>query len=257
MPIRRSRLSREEEREYLASLRDRQARGFNVVIPRWLERACPLDIFIAGGPVTSIFDLPGGGAAYAIWVRLVARRPVTVFDCAMTTAWDDQIVLQGFFDARDPLWRLGHRDFPRREVLNMRIMDSLRFGYHKMVEGWILFTGLIPMPEAFRHGMTVPFTMVFLDQNENEICQGAELFVDRTWRPKSKFVRLENSLHAPRTPEMDNAPQNINLGKAPDTDAESLYKSWVASRGPISDAQRKAMAALTEAFRKLSPQPPR
>jgi hypothetical protein len=34
-------------------------------------------------------------------------------DCAMTTAWDNQIVLQAFFDERTPRWRLGQVDYPR------------------------------------------------------------------------------------------------------------------------------------------------
>ena len=51
-----------------------------------------------------------------------------------------------------------------------RIMNSLKFhGYDDMVEGVILFTGLKAMPVEFYHGMVVRFTLIFLDQNENEI----------------------------------------------------------------------------------------
>jgi len=224
MPIRIPKLSRTEEEEYRKCLQQMQAEGIDVEVPeRWLQQAGPLDIFIAGGPATFIFDLPGGGAAFAIWVRLVARGPVTVFDCAMTTAWDDQIVLQAFFDERTPLWRLGQVDYPRSQVLNMRIMESLHFDYDCTVEGVILFVGLHPMPEASYHGMTVPFTLVFLDQNENEIRIEAELFVDRTWKRKPTNVSPKSSLYdSVEIPETREAivSQDSAVPTAPDPDAQ-------------------------------------
>ena len=88
MPIRRSRLSREEEREYLASLRDRQARGFNVVIPRWLERACGLDIIIAGSPESFIIQLSPSSVLYVLRLKVLAERSVTVQEFEITAAWD-------------------------------------------------------------------------------------------------------------------------------------------------------------------------
>jgi hypothetical protein len=245
MPIRKPRLSRTEEEEYRRCLQQMQAEGIDVEIPeRWLQQACPLDIFIAGGPVTSIFDLPGGGAAFAIWVRLAARRPVTVFDCAMTTARDDQIVLQAFFDERTPLWRLGHRDFPRREVLNMRIMDALTLNYGRMIEGWILAVGLKPMPEAFHHGMTVPFTMALLDQNENEICQAGELFVDRTWKREDKFVGRGSGLYGRDETSATSEPAfrpNLNVGRVPRPDPELLKKAQMAREKALSDSDRRSV----------------
>jgi hypothetical protein len=117
----------------------------------------------------------------------------------MTTAWDDQIVLEGFFDERTSHCWLGRRDYPRSQVLNQRIMNSLKFhGHDDMVEGVILFTGLKPMPVEFYHGMAVRFTLIFLDQNENEIRQEADLFVGRTWRREQKVARQNSSLYERR-----------------------------------------------------------
>ena len=141
--------------------------------------------------------MPGGGAAFAIWVRLVARGLVTVLNYAITTAWDDQIVPQAFFDERIDPWRLGQRDFPQSEVLTMRIMEGLTLNPGRMAEGWLLAIGLYPMPEAFHHGMTVPFTLALEDQYGNEIREDDELFVDRTCKPKNKFVRQESGLYSP------------------------------------------------------------
>jgi hypothetical protein len=221
MPVRTRQLSRREEAEQLICLQQMQAEGIAVEIPEpWLEQARSLDIFIAGRPATVIFDLPGGGAAFAIWVRLVARRRVTILDCAMTTAWDDQIVLEGFFDERTSHCWLGRRDYPRSQVLNPRIMNSLKFhGHDDMVEGVILFTGLKPMPVELCHGMVVPFTLILLDQNENEIRQESVLFVDRTWQREQKVARQNSSLYERAEGSATGDPglgQNINRGRVPD-----------------------------------------
>jgi hypothetical protein len=252
MHIRIPRLGRREKEEYFRWLQQMQAEGIDVEVPELrLQQPGPLDILIAGGPATGIFDLPGGGAAFVIWVRLVAGRPVTVLDCAMTTAWDDQIVLQGFFDERTPLWRLGHVAFPRSQVLNMRIMDSLHLGYHKMVEGVILFTGLKPMPESFHHGMIAPFTLVLVDQNENEVRVQAELFVDRTWQHERKVVHPKSSLRdpveIPETSEPGFRP-NLNVGPVRDTAAEMLKNRAVRKE---AEAESEPLAALRKAFSQL------
>jgi hypothetical protein len=44
-----------------------------------------------------------------------------------------------------------------------------------------------PIPKAYRHGQIVPIKLAFLDQNENQIQETADLFVDRLWKPKHKF----------------------------------------------------------------------
>jgi hypothetical protein len=253
MPIRIQRLSRREEAEHLICLQQMQAEGIDVEIPeRWLEQARSLDVFVAGGPATVIFDLPGGGAAFAIWVRLVARRRVTILDCAMTTAWDDQIVLQGFFDDRTPLCRLGRLEYPRSEVLNQRVMNSLKFhGYDDTVEGVILFTGLKPMPEAFHHGMTVPFTLAFLDQNENGIPKDGELFVDRTWKRENKFVGRASSLYGPEETSATREPgfrPNINRGRVRDPVPSSPNKGM---RRDESEAESEVRTRLRNALSQL------
>ncbi len=249
-------VSRREEAEYLTCLQQMEAEGIAVVIPeRWLEKTRSLDIFIAGRPATVIFDLPGGSAAFAIWVRLVARRRVTILDCAMTTAWDDQIVLEGFFDERTSHCWLGRRDYPRSQVLNPRIMNSLKFhGYDDMVEGVILFTGLKPMPVEFYHGMAVPFTLIFLDQNENEIRQEADLFVDRTWRREQKVARQISSLYERAEGSATSDPglsQNINRGRVPAPVPSSCSPHKRAERDE-SDAASEASLYLRNALIQLA-----
>ncbi len=226
MCIRKSRMTRAEEAAYIDCLKQMKAAGINVEIPqRYLESPPSLDIFIAGGPATFIFDLRGGSAAFAVWVRLVALRRITLLDFTLKTTWDDQIVPQSFFDEQAPLWWLGNIDFPRNQVLNMR-MDGLSLSPGRMIEGWILAVGLKPIPKAFDHGMAVPFTLVLLDQNENEIKKDAELFVDRTWKQKYKYVRQENDLYGRDVSLATSEPvfrQNINRGPVPAPKVDIAY----------------------------------
>jgi hypothetical protein len=249
-------LSRKEEAEYLACLQKMQAEGIAVEIPeRWLERARSLDVFVAGRPATVIFDLPGGGAAFAIWVRLVARRRVTILDCTMMTAWDDQIVLEGFFDERTSHCWLGRRDFPRSQVLNQRIMNSLKFhGADDTVEGVILFTGLKPMPVEFHQGMAVPFTLIFLDQNENEIRHEAKLYVDWTRRREREVARQNTSLYEPVEHSAISDPrlhQNINRGRVRDPLPSSCSPHKRAERDGF-DAASEASSYLRNALIQLA-----
>ena len=53
---------------------------------------------------------------------------------------------------------------------------------------------LNPIPKAFRHGQIVPIELAFLDQNENQIRETADLFVDRLWKPKHKFAPRKTGL---------------------------------------------------------------
>jgi hypothetical protein len=119
-----------------------------------------------------------------------------------------------------------------------------------MAEGWLLAGGLYPMPEAFHHGMTVPFTLELWDQYENEIREDAELFVDRTCKPKNKFVRQESSLYSPDESSATIEPAfrpNLNRGRVPDLDAEPLK-----TRPVRKEPESEVMASLRKAIRELS-----
>ena len=251
MPTIKRSLSRQEILAHLARAEKMRADGVDLQIrEEWEEAARSLDIVVGGGLAATVFDLPGGTAAYAIWVRVVARRWVAVTDCRLATDWDDEIGLVGFFDDREPLWRLGHLDFPRGRVLNMRIMNTLKFHHHDyMVEGMILFTGR-PIPEGYHHAMTAPFTLVFLDQNENEIHVEAELFVDRTWKRQDKVARRKSTLDIPvEIPEAiePGFRPNLNLGPVPDP-APSDPNPAAREEG---EAESEPLASLRKALIQL------
>jgi hypothetical protein len=65
-----------------------------------------------------------------------------------------------------------------------------------MVEGVILATGSKPVPEAYC-GTVVPLDLTFADQFGSEISVRAELFADRSVRPKKAGGRQGTGLYGP------------------------------------------------------------
>jgi hypothetical protein len=200
MPVSRQRLTKSEIARHLARAEKMIAAGVNIQIrDEWREPARAqdqtLDIAVAGGCATFAFDLTAARAGYVISVRLVGRALGTVLDCRLTTSWDDDIALSSHSDDGNSMCRLGLLQYPRNQVLNHRIDNSMRFVRGRVIEGVILATGANPIPEGCRHGLIVPIRLAFLDQNENEIRENAELFVDRLSKPKRKFVPRKSGLY--------------------------------------------------------------
>ena len=195
--IKRS-LTKSEMAAHLARAERMVAAGVKIQIrEEWREARAldkTLDIAFGGGLATFAFDLTAGRAGYVISVRLVGQALGTLLDCRLTTSWDDYIVLASFNDEGDSICRLGLLEYPRDQVLNPRLQNSLRFQRGQMIEGVILATGVNPIPESYRHGQIVPIGLAFLDQNENQIRETADLFVDRLWKPKPKFSPRKTGL---------------------------------------------------------------
>jgi hypothetical protein len=136
-------------------------------------------------------------------------------------------------------------------VLNMRIMNTLKFHHHGyMVEGMILFTGR-PIPEWYCHAMTVPFSLIFLDQSENEIRVEPELFMYRTWKRQDKVARRKSTLRGrveiPETSQPGFRP-NLNVGPVLDPTAELIKNRMGRKEG---EAESEAMASLRKALSQL------
>jgi hypothetical protein len=183
MPIRKLRLNRAEQARQLISVQALYAAGVDIEISEeLLENSRALDITVARGPASSVFDSLRG-TFYAVDTCMVAKRPCTLFGCRMSTDWDDHIVLRNFDDYR-PLCRLSSLDYPRAEVLNHRIENGLRFDRRgDWFEGVILANGLRRIPEKYLDGAIVPFQLTFVDEFGEEISEDAKLFVDRTAKP--------------------------------------------------------------------------
>ena len=170
MPTRRLSLSRAELGRHRSAAQELCALGLDVEVER------PDDLDIGAGPPweNMLFNVRSGGVAYyAIWLRMVARRSrVILTDYEMTTDWDDQILLLNI-DERKPFCKLGSLEFEGREVLNSRLENHLRFyDQGEMVEGWLLASGLRPIPQQYRYGQTLPCQLTFWDQFHHEIGVG-------------------------------------------------------------------------------------
>jgi hypothetical protein len=198
MSMRKTKLSWAEAAKYIGDLKWLQARGIDLEIPpELLESSRSLEITIGRPPASLVCDVRRGGTAYyAVWVRLVAKSRVTVLDSEIKVSWDDQIVLESFI-SRDKLCRC-HMVFTESELLNERIENGLRFPHRgHMVEGWIVATGLRPIPDEYRHGVIVPFELTFSDQFGQEISQRSQLSVSRSAKRKISAVRPGGGLNVP------------------------------------------------------------
>jgi len=197
--MRKSRLSREEERQYLARLRDRQARGFNVVIPRQLERAGGLDITIGGSPESLITQLSPTIVLYALRVRLVAERSGTVQEFEVAASWDPGIF--PCYPAGSTPYRFAPGlDFNVKEVLNDRIERDLRFRRGDVRDGWLLAMGNKPVPEALGPGRCAPLELRLFDQFGQSQVDHATVLVERSGRIRASSLRPGAGLCEPVDP---------------------------------------------------------
>jgi hypothetical protein len=205
MPIQKPRLNREEQARYLAATQELRTAGRDVDIPgEWLQDSHFLDVAVARGPATGAFDLPGGGAGYAICLRLVAlRHDLILPHCRMRTEWDNQISRLNF-DERSPICKLGWFTYSRSDVLNQHFDNSLRFYYRgQLIEGTILAMGLQPIPAVYRTGARIPFRITFGDPLGHEIEVEAQLYADRMAKKKNATVRSGDELYEPLHPLAD------------------------------------------------------
>lgn len=182
MPRRKSRLSREEEAMYSDCLRQLQDEGIPVEIPgEWQEAIRVLKIGVGAPWENMIFNLHRGGAAYyAIRVRLVALwSGLILSDLEITTARDNQLTPL-YIDDRNKTLALGGMTFETRELLNPRIQDNFRFHRRgQVVEGWVLMSGVVPIPAEYRDFALAPFAITLTDQFGHEHCEHGELSVLR------------------------------------------------------------------------------
>ena len=202
MPKRKARLSRAEEAEYLICLQELQAEGIsNVEIPaEWRAHSRTPDIEITASPESQVFESPSGQPYYALLMRLVARRPVTVVDFQGTVSWDDDLYF-GEVPEQNGICLFGSEKYPRKEVLNSRISNGLRF-YRRgqMVEGWILAGGLERIPKKYKTHAIVPCQLSFRDPLGQELVVSAELSVLRTSKPTVlRTCKLKDARKRPGT----------------------------------------------------------
>lgn len=165
MPIHKTRLSRAEEAAHLNRLQQLQAEGLDVEIPeQWQLDSRGLEIVLAGLGEGTVFESPTGGVCYAVLARLLALRSGLIVEgWGLATAYDDQIVPESF-DGRDLIFRLGGQEYRPCEVLNSRIEKGLVLSRGQIAEGWLLATGIAPIPAQYSDFAAVPFQLRVWDQ---------------------------------------------------------------------------------------------
>lgn len=173
-------LSRAKEAEYRERLRRLQAEGLEVEIPEeWQEDSPALDTVVGGPTENMVFESATGGIHYAALVRLVVERSGMILtDWGLSTDYDDQIVPESF-DDRDRVWKLGGREFSPCEVLNSQIERNLVLVRGRIIEGWLLATGVRPTPAHYSNFAAAPFRLILWDQFGNELGAQGTLSVFR------------------------------------------------------------------------------
>jgi len=201
MPIRKYSLSRAERVRYRSDAQQLCAIGLDIDIPEELrEDSRVLDIYIAPPYINIIRQLPSGPVAYAIWVRLLALRPnVILEDSQLASGWD-QDLFQISANKKGLYYLRQGFNFTRTEVLNHLIEERHCF-HHRgdSVEGWLIASGLKPIPDAYRNNTPVPVDVSFTDQFGVDYVSSAYALVERSARHKAPILRKENSagLYAP------------------------------------------------------------
>jgi hypothetical protein len=98
--------------------------------------------------------------------------------------------------------------FTQGEALNHRFEKPFCF-HHRgyLAEGWLLATGLKPIPDTYRNNMSVPVEVRFTDQFGSDHFGKANAFVERSARQKTPALRpvKVSGLFEPLVPGMRDA----------------------------------------------------
>ena len=159
-----------------------------------------LDIHIAPPHENIIRQLPNGPVAYAIGVRLVALRANVIVEYSQLASGWDQDLFQISANEKGLYYLRRGFEFTRAEVLNHLFEE--RHCFHQRgdsVEGWLLATGLKPIPDAYRNNTSVPVDVSFTDQFGVDQLEQAYALMERSAHYKAPTLRKENSagLYAP------------------------------------------------------------
>lgn len=177
MRCRRRSLS--EERRYLNVLRELKADGVDVEISEeLLECVRPLDVAVAPSPASFAVELPSGRLAYVLGVGLRSRQRCGIERCDMVVPWDDEIVIEEI-NFRHPTWSIESLVVTGREFINYRIETGLSFSRaDERIEGFILGSGISPVPREYATGRPFPITVTFSDIYGETSSAQARIFLD-------------------------------------------------------------------------------
>jgi hypothetical protein len=188
MPIRKNRLNRSEQAEYLAAAQQLQSQGVAIEVPEaWREQAEAVDVVI--DPTSIIYVLAPGQVLYALYVRMVSsinNFSLVAFDIVVD--WEQCIDC-----TRDlPPYEFGPRGsvkFEEADVLNPRLSRTLHFKRKgDRFEGWLLGGGLRPVPNQYGPERPAPLLLRLLDSEDRPFDTKARVGVDRVAKVADKAV---------------------------------------------------------------------
>jgi hypothetical protein len=195
MPTYKPKLTRREQAKYLSIARELEAAGTRFEIPdEWQENNRFLHVTIAGSPESLITQLSPTIVLYALRIRLLAERSVTLQEFEVVTCWDPD-VFSCYPQGRTPYRFAPGLDFEVKEVLNDRIERDLRFRRGDIQEGWLLAMGNKPIPREYGPGRPAPVEVRFFGQFGQSQVASATLAVERSTQSQKSSLRPGRGLY--------------------------------------------------------------
>jgi hypothetical protein len=218
---------------HLARAKAMRAAGVELEIPaEWLDCE-PLIIRTGDVMIERVFDAPGGNAGYSLWVDLLAQTAITLMDCQISSPWDDQIIMDE--SIKDPQFHeVNIREF---QVLNERLENGLSLRPGQRVQGRIVASGLLPIPDRYTTGSRAECTLLFVDQYDVPFSREISLSVERMAKPKPGVYQASGGLYA-GSPQQ----QRENIGQA----SNLRYQARVEAEKPAREKKKGSVVSIDE-----------
>jgi hypothetical protein len=193
VPIRKNHLTRSERAKYLIATKQLKDQGVIQELPTdWQELAEGVNVLV--GRTSSIYVIAAGQILYAVHVCLICqidRFALTDFD--IVADWDNDIYCS--YDETEYKFARGSLEFDCKTVLNHRFHKALELGQQgNRLDGWLLGTGLRPVPTRYGPGHPAPLTLTFFDRSQRACDTHMQIGVDRTARIPAWFNALDATL---------------------------------------------------------------
>jgi hypothetical protein len=195
MPIKKARLSREEQAGHLVRVQELQSAGLDCEFPNdWRENFHDLDIFVAAPAGNILCELPSGVTAYAIWAHLTALHSnLRLENCRIVSEWDPESI--ALCQNQKGLYLVGQAvALTEEEALNHRIEKGLHFHDRgDVAEGWLVASGHKPIPDKYRDRMITTLSLTFTDQFGHDHSAHAEAMLQRSAGLRNSDSRVRRS----------------------------------------------------------------
>ena len=217
MPYRKRSLTQSERANRLRRAEELVASGVDIVIPRdWRENVSPLEIGIASPCDCLLWNGATGQVYFLMFLEIWTKQPgVTLPDFDLEVAWDAGIVLASFEHLRGKrgsfksVVEFGGQRYWSEQILNPCIENEERLPRSRTTGGYLLATGLRPIPAEFGERALVPFGLGARDQFSGETLRKVQgtLALHRgrdAQRSQSSFREgLYGGEPRPMTPELE------------------------------------------------------